>query len=61
MVWLFPVILTCICIGFAIRPIGPSGGSDYGEILTILFRGFWVVPILVIWLLFFIVMWIGKT
>lgn len=44
-----PIILTLIVIGIMFRPYHPRGMYDFGDI----FRLFWVIPILVIWLVYF--------
>lgn len=51
--WILPVVLTLICLGFMFRPLQKTGGYFQG--LDVIFRIVWVIPILNVWLVYFII------
>lgn len=48
---LFPIILTIFFLGMMFRPYHEKGMFDFGAI----FRLFYLIPILIIWLIYFII------
>ena len=51
--WIIPTIPTLICLAFMFRPLQNTGGLLSG--LDAVFRVFWLIPILFVWLLYFII------
>ena len=52
-VWLIPVLLNVLILGFVLRPYKPSGMFDVGPIERVL----WIVPLLLTWVVFFAFLW----
>ena len=44
-----PILITLFLLAVACRPYRASGYMD----LTLLFRAFWIVPILLVWVIYF--------
>lgn len=53
---IIPIILTIIGLCVMFRPYHTSGDFDFG----IIFRAFWLIPILIVWTLYFGVMYYLK-
>ena len=49
--WVIPFALSLYCLYEMFRPYKRSGDWDFGDI----FRVLWVIPILIIWLVYFII------
>jgi len=51
--WLIPTALSAICLGMMFRPDREPCGGLWDFSLTPLFRAFWLIPILLVWLVYF--------
>lgn len=51
--WIIPTIPTLICLAFMFRPLQKTGGYFSG--LDAVFRLVWLIPILFVWLVYFII------
>ena len=47
-IWSIPIILTIILAAIMFRPYHPEGDYDFGAI----FRVLWVIPILLVWIVY---------
>lgn len=56
--WIIPVILTLICLSRMLRQSEEDWGIFFG--FAALFRLFWLIPILFIWLIYFAIMYYIK-
>lgn len=54
-VWIVPIVLTIGMLIAMCRPLEST--SDFGAPIEALFRMFWCIPILAVWLLFFAIMY----
>lgn len=52
--WIVPVIITVIMMVIMFRPYRSSGMYDFGAI----FRLFWFIPIMVVWMIYLgVILW----
>lgn len=49
--WAIPTIVSLAMFAWANRPYQQSGDYDFG----IVFRAFWLIPIMAVWLLYFVI------
>ena len=49
--WVIPLVLSLIMLAIMLRPVRFSGGSWFGD-LELMFRGFWIIPMMVVWLIY---------
>lgn len=54
-IWFVPVILTAFCLGMMFRPYRSSGDWDF----SVIFRVLWIVPIAILWAVYFgLMLWL---
>lgn len=54
MFWTIPFVLSFVFVLQMFKPIdGPRGDYDFSGPLFAMFRLFWIIPILVVWLIYF--------
>jgi hypothetical protein len=46
--WMIPVVLTLLIVGWMFRPYRKSGDYDF----TSIFRLFWLIPMLFVWVVY---------
>lgn len=51
--WILPVVLTLYCLWRIFRPI-PHADSGIGDAIAMLFRLFWLIPVLLGWIVYLI-------
>jgi hypothetical protein len=56
-VWMMPIAPTVLLLGMMFRPLENGGGIFAG--IDFVFRAFWLMPILAIWMVFFFFMWVA--
>lgn len=60
--WIVPLIITIVILGIMFRPVESCGNDfwGFGTAIECLFRLFWMIPLLFVWLVYFIGLAVNK-